>query len=206
MPDAREPVRSTPPGPLPLESLSRATDADAEQIARLRTATAEDLTARFGTGHWSSATTTKGVRHSIATSLVAVARDGSGEVIATLSLQTKKPWAIDTSYFTPCGRPLYLTAMAVRPNLQRRGIGRRCLEEAARLAMEWPADALRLDAYDAAAGAGPFYARCGYVERGRVTYRGNPLIYFELMLPPIAHDASLAPSPRPRSRAPHRPR
>jgi hypothetical protein len=39
-----------------------------------------------------------------------------------------------------------------------------------------------LDAYDAAAGAGRFYARCGYQERGRVVYKGDPLIYFELLL------------------------
>jgi hypothetical protein len=51
------------------------------------------------------------------------------------------------------------------------------------IARAWPADAVRLDAYDAPAGAGGFYARCGYRERGRVTYRGVPLIYFEHVLP-----------------------
>jgi hypothetical protein len=50
------------------------------------------------------------------------------------------------------------------------------------VARAWPSDALRLDAYDHAAGAGPFYATCGFREVGRVTYRGVPLIYFELLL------------------------
>jgi hypothetical protein len=46
-----------------------------------------------------------------------------------------------------------------------------------------PADALRLDAYDGAAGAGEFYARCGFQERGRVTYKGNPLVSYERLVP-----------------------
>ena len=56
------------------------------------------------------------------------------------------------------------------------------LDEAKEIARAWPGDAIRLDAYDAAAGAGEFYAKCGFREVGRATYRGTPLIYFELML------------------------
>ena len=44
------------------------------------------------------------------------------------------------------------------------------------------ADALRLDAFDARAGAGDFYARCGFTERGRVVYKSDPLIYYERLL------------------------
>jgi ribosomal protein S18 acetylase RimI-like enzyme len=72
--------------------------------------------------------------------------------------------------------------MAVKPDLQRSGIGRRCLEEARRIVKEWPGDAIRLDAFDAAAGAGDFYRKCGFREVGRVTYRNTPLIYFEMLL------------------------
>jgi GNAT superfamily N-acetyltransferase len=115
------------------------------------------------------------------TSGVFVARQ-AGEVIATLRLATKKPWAIDRSYFANCEKPLYLVGMAVAPARQRQGIGRQCLAEARRIAKAWPADAILLDAFDAKAGAGPFYARCGYTEVGRVTYRNSPLIYYELLL------------------------
>ena len=45
------------------------------------------------------------------------------------------------------------------------------------------AHAIRLDAYAGAAGAGEFYARCGYALRGRVVYRGNPLRYYEMLNP-----------------------
>ena len=104
------------------------------------------------------------------------------DIVATLRLASKKPWAIDRAYFADVKRPVYLTDMAVAPQLQRHGIGRRILEEAKAIAREWPADAIRLDAYDAPAGAGEFYEKCGFTQVGAKTYRGVPLLYFELLL------------------------
>jgi GNAT superfamily N-acetyltransferase len=103
-------------------------------------------------------------------------------LVATATLTTRKPWAIDRAYFTPARRPLYLINMAVAPERQGQGIGRALLAECVRVAREWPGDAIWLDAYDAPAGAGGFYARCGFREVGRASYRGTPLIYFELRL------------------------
>jgi len=72
--------------------------------------------------------------------------------------------------------------MAVLPAEHRKGVGRKCLSEAARIAKVWPADAIRLDAYDIKDGSGPFYERCGYTEVGRAVYRSTPHIYYELIL------------------------
>ena len=154
---------------------------DAAELAALHTAVAEHLTDLYGQGSWSNQTSEKSVLSAMRQSRVLVARQGS-KIVGTLRLTIKKPWAIDPSYFSKCTKPLYLLAMAVLPERQRQGLGRRCLEEAQRIARAWPADAIRLDAYDADAGAGDFYARCGYTERGRVTYRNAPLIYYELLL------------------------
>src|SRR6185369_928212 len=162
-------------------ALVPATPDDAPAIAALRAAVARDLTARYGKGHWSSEGSEKGVLRGMGTARVFVVRVAQG-VVAVLSLATKKPWAIDPAYFTACKRALYLTDMAVDPALQRQGIGRLCLEAALRVAREWPADAIRLDAYDAAAGAGEFYRRCGFREAGRVVYRKVPLVYFEWLV------------------------
>jgi GNAT superfamily N-acetyltransferase len=162
-------------------NLEPATADDAVALAALHTAVADHLTGRHGRGPWSSQTSEKGVLFALRTSQVFVARDGSG-IIATLRLATKKPWAIDTSYFSAGRQPLYLLGMAVTPAKQNQGIGRRCLEAAKKIARTWPADAIRLDAYDAAAGAGDFYARCGFTEVGRASYRNTPLIYYELLL------------------------
>jgi GNAT superfamily N-acetyltransferase len=159
-----------------------ATAADAPAIAALRNATAESLTARHGRGWWSGQTTEKGVLYDLRNSSLFVTRR-RGHIVATFRLATKKPWAIDRAYFTQVVRPLYLLSLAVAPDQQLRGIGRACLAHATTVARRWPADAIWLDAFDHAAGAGEFYRKCGYRETGRVTYRGVPLIYFELLLP-----------------------
>jgi GNAT superfamily N-acetyltransferase len=160
-------------------SISEPTDAPA--LAALHTAVVEELTRLHGRGPWSSVTTEKGALFGMRNARVVVARKGK-TMVGTLHLPTKKPWAIDVSYFTPVKKALYLTHMAVIPAMQRQGIGRKLLEEVVKQARAWPADAIRLDAFDADAGAGAFYAKCGFREVGRVTYRKAPLIYFEVVL------------------------
>ena len=157
-----------------------ATAADVEQLAALKAAAAADLTARFGEGPWSKPGPTRAESPSPFLRL----RLGCerGRIVSALRLQTKKPWAIDVSYFTPVERPLYLTGMVVAVGGQGRGHGRAALADADAIARAWPANAIRLDAYDAAAGAGAFYLRCGYAERGHVRYKGNPLVYYERVL------------------------
>jgi GNAT superfamily N-acetyltransferase len=161
--------------------MTAATADDALDIVALRVAVAAKLTAQHGTGPWSGVSTEKSVLFDMRNSKVFVARL-KGKLIATLRLATKKPWAIDRRFFTACSRPLYLLSMAVAPDFQRQGIGRLCLEQTIMTCRQWPADAIRLDAYDAAAGAGPFYGKCGFREVGRSSYRGCPLLYFEMLL------------------------
>jgi GNAT superfamily N-acetyltransferase len=154
---------------------------DGAAIAALHNVIAERLTSAFGKGHWSHRHTEHGVRSSMKRAKVFVARRGR-DVAATITLATKKPWAIDRSCFSQVTRPLYLLSMAVAPELQGQGLGRRCLDEARAIAKAWPADAIFLDAYDTAAGAGEFYLKCGFREVGRVTYKGTPLIYYEWLV------------------------
>jgi GNAT superfamily N-acetyltransferase len=162
-------------------TLSVATIDDAGAIAGLAERVANRLTSDFGKGPWSTFTTEAAVLRAMEQARYLVGKTGA-ELVAALRLATKKPWAIDAARFTPANRALYLVDMAVAPERQRRGIGRRLLAEAERAARRWPADAIRLDAYDAPAGAGPFYLKCGWQPCGRVVYRGTPLLYFELLL------------------------
>jgi GNAT superfamily N-acetyltransferase len=155
--------------------------SDASVLAALRAAAARQLTARFGEGPWSTEPSERSVLGDFRHADVWVARD-EGEIVATFRLAAKKPWTINTAYFTGARRPLYLTNMAVHPDLQRRGVGRLCLMHAGEVARTRTVDAIRLDAYDAEAGAGPFYARCGFREVGRVLYRSTPLVYYERLL------------------------
>ncbi len=174
-----------PPGIATLKlSFATAAESDAPELAALHTAVAEDLTNRFRPGFWSSSRSERGILANMRKpkfSRTLIARSNR-HIVATLRLHTMKPWAIDTTYFTAAQQPLYLTGMAVHPNLQRKGLGRLLLKEAKAIARAWPADAIRLDAYDSAAGAGAFYAKCGFREVARVIYKKAPLIYFELIL------------------------
>ena len=159
-------------------TFTRATDEHANAIWTMRSLVAAFLELQHGNGHWSSEPSESGVLTAVRTSYVLAAYNGP-KLVGTLRLLTKKPWAIDAGYFTPVERPLYLVDMAVAPGSQRQGVGRAMLKEADRVAQKWPANALWLDAYDALAGAGGFYASCGFSEVGRKEYKGTPLVYFE---------------------------
>jgi GNAT superfamily N-acetyltransferase len=158
--------------------LQPATPEDAESIAALRNAVSDDLTFKHGKGWWTSHCTTAGVLSDLRHARLYVALH-RGEAVASLVLATEKPWAIDRGCFSKVKRPLYLLSMVVAPELQRQGHGRACVEEAVKLARRAKADAIFLDAYDHAAGAGGFYAKCGFKETGRATYRGAALVYYE---------------------------
>ncbi|MEO8202142.1 MAG: GNAT family N-acetyltransferase [Gemmatimonadota bacterium] len=158
-----------------------ATEDDAGALALLRTLVAQQLTTKYGSGHWSAEVSPNAVLRTLITSRIAVARLGS-RLVGTLRLATRKPWAIDPAYFTPVKRALYLTDMAVHPDLQGQGLGRRLLGTAADLARTWPGNAIRLDAYAGPAGAGGFYSRCAYRACGHVEYRGTALMYFEQLI------------------------
>jgi GNAT superfamily N-acetyltransferase len=158
-----------------------ATIKDVAPIAAIQNAAAGALTARFGPGFWSSLTTERNTELSLRHARIRVGTLDR-RILTVLRLATKKPWAIDVSYFTPVKRPIYLSGMAISVAHQGQGLGRLALEDARETAASWPADAIRLDAFDADAGAGGFYEKCGFEERGRVVYKGDPLKYYELVL------------------------
>lgn len=161
--------------------LEIATAIDVAALVSLQNAVAQDLTSRYGKGHWSSNVSDKGVLFAMTRATVYAARYRR-RLVGMLALSRRKPWSIDKTYFGASKLPLYLTSMAVTPDKQRQGIGRLSIESACEMAREWPGDAIRLSAYDAAAGGSEFYRKCGFREVGRVKYRGNPLIYFEMSL------------------------
>jgi ribosomal protein S18 acetylase RimI-like enzyme len=161
--------------------LKAATPAEAAVVAKIRNAAADGLTAQYGKGHWSSQVSERGVLLQMKFGTVYIAKK-NGKAVATLTLSRKKPWAHDRSYFTDCKNPRYLTGMAVDPRAQRKGIGMGCIRSAVKIAAELPCEAICLDAYDHAAGAGGLYRKCGFKEVGKIVYRNTPLTYFEWLL------------------------
>jgi GNAT superfamily N-acetyltransferase len=154
---------------------------DAEGLAALLAEAAQTLTALHGTGPWSRASSPESVGRAIAEGRMILAEDGDRPV-GMLRLRARRPFAIDIGRFSPARAPIYLVDMAVRPDRQRRGVGRAMLAVAIDEALAMGRDAIRLDAYDAAAGAGPFYRNCGFAPRGGAIYRRVPLAYFERLL------------------------
>ena len=120
--------------------LVQATADDVPGLVDLHGRVDRDLTERYGEGHWSGEPTERGVRFHLGMSRIFVVRS-RGRILATLRLSTRRPWAIDPAYFTPCKRPLYLLDMAVEPGKQGAGLGRRCMALVPTLARAWPADA-----------------------------------------------------------------
>ena len=110
-------------------SVSLATAADVRALASLRTAVANDLTNKYGKGHWSAPVSERGAALALRHARVLLLHDGP-MLTGTLRLANKKPWAIDKTYFTDVRHAIYLTDMAVDPARQRQGLGRRLVEEA----------------------------------------------------------------------------
>ncbi|HET9475449.1 MAG TPA: GNAT family N-acetyltransferase [Steroidobacteraceae bacterium] len=167
-------------------SIAVATPKDVRALVELRTAVARDLTRKFGEGHWSACPSRADVVRQVRASRVLVARRGT-QIIGTVRLSTARPWAIDSICFTPVTSALYVLGLAVAPEARGQDVGGELMEAAKETARSWPIEALWLDAYDHAAGAGPFYLKCGFRKVGRTQYREVPLIYYEWLVQDEAH-------------------
>jgi len=159
-------------------SIAAATLGDARALAALRTGVAQEMTREFGAGHWSARPGKAQVVRQLRASQVLVARQGA-DIIGTVRLVQPVLGAIDSSAFTQVEKPLYVLGLAVAPQCRGQGVGRQLMAAAQDAALTSGAQALWLDAYEHAAGAGPFYMKCGFRRVGGTKHRGVPLIYFE---------------------------
>jgi GNAT superfamily N-acetyltransferase len=160
-------------------AFSTATPPDAEELAALRNAVAADQFLRFGVKSFN--TTARGTLCDMRWGTILIARH-KNQIVSSLLLVKKKPWAIDVSYFTPVEHPLYVRSMNTHPVFQHCGAGTRLLKHALAFARRNGSNAVRLDAFDAPHGAGDFYIKCGWAPRGRALYRKTPHLYFEYLL------------------------
>ncbi|MEE9253373.1 MAG: GNAT family N-acetyltransferase, partial [Pseudomonadales bacterium] len=106
-----------------------------------------------------------------------------GGIVATFTLSPRQIGFYRKGWFAnPGDAALYLTNMAVRPEVQRRGIGRWIMGQIEDLARGSGCGAVRFDAYDADAGAGEFYQKCGYACVHRGSIGGTALQFYERTL------------------------
>ncbi len=161
----------------------RAADgADAETIHAIRSSAADALTAEFGSGHWSHVESLATLRrHAVDRDLFLAMNEG--EAIGTFELQSKKPGFYSKHWFADPDAPAcYLFNMAIVKTSQRHGLGRAIMAEMEALAATDGKRALRLDAYDAPAGAGVFYGKCGYDFVHEGSFNRVALRYYEKLL------------------------
>jgi len=160
-------------------SISVAKRTEAGALTALRSAVAQDMTRRFGEGHWSAQPTRTEVVRQLRASQVLVARRDD-EILGTVRLMRASfPADIDTRAFTPVAEAFYVLGLAVAPHCRGAGIGRQLMEAAKEAARARGAQALWLDAYEHRAGAGDFYLKCGFRMVGRTNLRDLPLLWFE---------------------------
>jgi GNAT superfamily N-acetyltransferase len=163
-------------------TIEKAAPDDAAAVAAVRMGAARDLTMKHGLGTWSFAMESEdSVRAELFSATVLIVR-AEGSVLGTVKLALRSPYLMPISAFTAVENPIWLTAMNVLPRAQGQGIGRALANAARKSALEMGGEAIRLDSYDANAGAGGFWRRCGFREVGRMNYNGTPLIFFEDLL------------------------
>ncbi len=154
--------------------------ADVEAVREVRAQAAEELTRRHGRGRWSTVSALRTLRKHADEGRLYGADDG-GELIATFTLSEKKIAFYRKSWFAhPDDPALYLTNMAVRPENQRKGLGRWSMKQIESIGRSRGLRAVRFDSYIGPAGAGPFYRKCGYT----LVHAGPlDLEYYEKILP-----------------------
>lgn len=163
-------------------ALKQATADQLRELYALRKQAADDLSARFGSGHWGRVGSFRTMQEHQKQGLIYAGLRGQ-ELVAMLRYSTQRPRFYRMEWFTDPDAPAgHLTQMAVRTDLQDSGYGRACVAAIEAIARRGGASYIRLDSYDAPAGAGEFYRKCGYQQVHRGEFNRVPLIYWEKQL------------------------
>ena len=164
--------------------LRQASLDDIKSVRNIVAAAADDLTARFGEGHWSGVRTIETLQKYAGSGTLYLI-EADAVAVGTLRLTDRKIGFYHNAWFARPDDPAgYLLDMAVHPERQRRGLGRCAMELAEQRARQGGMRAIRLDAYHGPAGAGGFYRKCGYTLVHQGDMRGVGLEYVEKLLPP----------------------
>lgn len=158
--------------------ISTATVADVPSLVALRTSVAQRMAERYGEGDWSALPTEAAVIRQVRASRILIERRDS-RIVGTVRLAAAIQALFDASAFTPVAHAFYVLGLAVAPDVQGQGIGRALMAAAKDTARESFADALWLDAFEHAAGAGIFYEKCGFRRVGGVQRGAMRLGYYE---------------------------
>ncbi|NRA37941.1 MAG: GNAT family N-acetyltransferase [Planctomycetes bacterium] len=148
-----------------------------DEVLKLRNAVEKKLIQDYGSGDWGFTITESIVRRGLKNGKILLAWFGV-ELVGTLTLSKKKPWAVNKKIFPRSDNPIYMIAMAISPKHQRKGIGAKMVKKAISIAKTDGHDFIHLDSYNAEAGAGGFYEKCGFNHVCDIVYKECPLSYW----------------------------
>jgi GNAT superfamily N-acetyltransferase len=142
----------------------------------------QDMKVRLGLGHWDPPYPLDVMRRDAERGSVYTVRDAD-RTVGTFTIGTEPFSYYDmTIWEAPGARAMYVSRLAVLPELQGNGIGTWCMETIEQLARDEGCAAVRLDVYGKHRKLLEFYTRLGYSWRGVVEFRGSELVCFERVL------------------------
>ena len=171
---------------MPYTASKRGPD-DIEDMYALIVACGEDMWQRLGLDHWKPPIPLEMFReYALAKDVFAV--EDADELVATFTIgfDSPEPYPPE-SWADKAHRAIYLNKLAVRPNLQQKGLGLWCMNEIERLAIERKCQTLRFDALTRNGPLLGFYDRLGYRRCGDMYVldeigRGWDIVLYEKVL------------------------
>lgn len=160
---------------------------DIDDLYALIVACGEDMWRRLGLDHWKPPITIEMFReYARAKEVFAVEDDGELVATFTIGFEAPEPYP-PSSWADKAHRAIYLNKLAVTPGLQRRGLGRWCMEEIERLAAARGCQAVRFDALTRNVSLLGFYDHLGYRRCGDMFVldeigRGWDILLYEKVL------------------------
>ena len=158
-----------------------------DDLYALIVACGEDMWRRLGLDHWKPPIPIEMFREYARTKEVFAVHDGD-VLVGTFTIGFDAPEPYPPSRWTDdAHKAIYLNKLAVRPNLQKKGLGRWCMSEIERLAAARGCQALRFDALTRNVPLLGFYDHLGYRRCGDMYVydeinRGWDILLYEKVL------------------------
>jgi GNAT superfamily N-acetyltransferase len=156
--------------------------SEVEAVHEILRKCGQDMKVRLGLGHWDPPYPLDLMRRDAEKGGVYTVRHGD-RAVGTFTIGTEPFSYYDmTIWEAPGARAMYVSRLAVLPELQGNGIGRWCMGTVEQLARDDGCAAVRLDVYGKHKKLLEFYTRLGYLRRGVVDFREAELVCFERVI------------------------
>ncbi|MCY6959140.1 GNAT family N-acetyltransferase [Clostridium brassicae] len=162
----------------------QATEKDLQSVLDLMSNVVENLSKK-GIFQWDSSYPNRDIfLKDIKNHSLYVIKDNNS-YLGTITLNEEQaPEYCNVDWLTSNKKTLVIHRLAVSPNYQGKGIGRKLIDFAEQLGHKKNYDSIRLDAFSKNLNSVNFYEKCGYIKTGEVYfgYQTSPFPCFEKIL------------------------